>query len=427
MMKFVQRWKARWDCMNTNEIRSQFPILNRTMSNEPLIYFDNSATTLKPQCVIDKITEYYTYLGANAHRGDYEMSAQVDSAFEGARRRAQKFINAKYPEEIAYTSGSTDGLNQIALMITQQWLQPGDIVLSDESEHASSYLPWLQEGKKKGVNIDFIPLDDKGRITIENFESVLNERVKVVSIAQISNVLGYEAPIKEITKICHERGIYVVVDGAQSAPHISIDVQDLDVDFFVLSAHKLCGPTGIGFMYGKKEHFDALEPVFYGGESNARYDKDGNVVLKDSPLKFESGTQPIEGAIGMAAAMDFIDSIGKDEIHNYEVELKKYFLDKVKDLDTIHIYNKDASCGIVTFNMFDQGKMIFAQDVASYLNTKGIAVRSGQHCAKLLPDLLNTAGTCRASFYIYNTKEEIDTFVEVLKTVTLENCVNIFF
>ncbi len=413
--------------MKVNEIRNQFSILQRSMSGEPLIYFDNSATTLKPKQMIDAVTNYYTYLGANAHRGDYEMSAQVDRAFEGARKRAQQFINAKHIEEVAFTSGSTQGLNEIALMVTRQYLHKGDVVLSDQGEHASSYLPWLQAGKSKGVNIDFIPLDEEGKITVENFVSVLSDRVKVVALAQVSNVLGFEAPIKEITKICHERGILVVVDGAQSAPHIQIDVQDSDVDFFVLSAHKMCGPTGVGIMYGKKQYFDELEPVYYGGESNARYDMEGHLVLKDSPLKFESGTQPIEGAIGMAAAMDFLDEIGKDKIHAYEVELKEYFLEKVKDLDTIHIYNPSAKCGICTFNMFDQGKMIPAQDVASYLNTKGIAVRSGQHCAKLLPDVIDAFGTCRASFYIYNTKEEIDKFVDVLKTVTLENCVNIFF
>lgn len=413
--------------MDIQKIRNEFPILNRQMSGKTMIYFDNSATTLKPQSVIDAVMKYYTYLGANAHRGDYEMSAQVDSAFEGARKTAQKFINAKHIEEVAFTSGSSEGLNEIALMLTQQVLQEGDVVLSDESEHASSYLPWMHAGQKKGIDIQFIPLDDEGKITVDNFKNALNDKVKVVAIAQVSNVLGFEAPVKEIAKICHEKGIILVVDGAQSAPHLNIDVQDMDVDFFVLSGHKLCGPTGIGIMYGKKKYMDSLEPVFYGGESNARYDRCGSLTLKESPLKFESGTQPIEGAIGMAAAMQYLMELGKDEIHQYEVELKEYFLEKAKELDNLIIYNEHSKSGICTFNVTDNGKQIPSQDVASYLNTKGIAVRSGQHCAKLLPDVLNTFATVRASFYIYNTKEEIDVLIDALKSATLQNCVDIFF
>ncbi|MDO4466315.1 MAG: aminotransferase class V-fold PLP-dependent enzyme [Bacillota bacterium] len=413
--------------MDVNKIRQDFPILNRTMSGKPVVYFDNGATTLKPQPVIDAITNYYTYLGANAHRGDYEMSGQVDDAFEGARKTAQKFLNAKHTSEIVFTSGSSMGLNEIAIMVTRQYLKEGDVVLSDESEHASSYLPWLQAGKEKGTKVDFIPLDEEGKITVENFKKVLTDKVKVVALAMVSNVLGYTAPIKEITEICHEKGILVVVDGAQSTPHLSIDVQDLDVDFYVLSAHKMCGPTGVGVMYGKKKYLDELEPVFYGGESNARYNKCGELILKESPLKFESGTQPIEGVIGMAAAMNYLDSIGKEKIHDYEVELKKYFLEQTKDLENLIVYNRNSESGIVTFNMKDKGQLLFAQDVASYLNTQGIAVRSGQHCAKLLPDILQVPATIRASFYFYNTKEEIDRLVEALKHVTLENCVDIFF
>ena len=413
--------------MDNNKIRQDFPILKRTMNGKPVIYFDNSATTLKPQPVIDAVMNYYTYLGANAHRGDYEMSGQVDDAFEGARKRAQKFLNAKHVEEIVFTSGSSMGLNEIAIMVTRQYLNEGDVILSCESEHASSILPWLKAGESKNISIEYIPLDEEGKITVENFKNALHDKIKVVSIAQVSNVLGFEAPIKDITKICHEKGILVVVDGAQSTPHITIDVQDLDVDFFVLSAHKMCGPTGIGVMYGKKKYLDELEPVFYGGESNARFNKCGNLILKESPLKFESGTQPIEAVIGMGAAMDYIDAIGKENIHNYEVELKEYFLEQIKDMDNIVVYNKNSKCGIVTFNVLDHGKMIFSQDVASFLNTKGIAVRSGQHCAKLLPEILQVPATIRASFYFYNTKEEIDVFVAALKEATLANCVDIFF
>ena len=427
MMQSVHKWKARWVYMDINKIREDFPILKRSVNGKPLVYLDNGATTLKPQPVIDAVVNYYTYLGANAHRGDYEMSAEVDAAFEGARKRAQQFLNAKYKEEIVFTSGSSSGLNQIALMVTQQMMHEGDIVLTSENEHASSILPWLEAGKKKGIQVQYIELDAEGMITIEKVKDAINEHVKVISIAHVSNVLGNEAPIEEICKIAHEHGILVVIDGAQSTPHLPIDVQKLDCDFFVFSAHKLCGPTGIGVMYGKKAYLDALEPIYFGGESNARFNREGNLILKKTPLKFESGTQPIEGAIGMAAAMDYLDSIGKEKIHAYEVELKEYFLDQVKDMDNIIVYNPHSKCGICTFNVMDKGKMLFAQDVAGYLNSKGIAVRSGQHCAKLLPNILHTPGTIRASFYFYNTKEEVDQLVDALKTATVENCVDIFF
>lgn len=411
--------------MDQNKIRDDFPILKRSMSDQPLIYMDNGATTLKPQAVIDAVMNYYTYLGANAHRGDYEMSAQVDSAFEGARKVAAEFIHAPSEKLVAFTSGSTQGLNEIALMLIDQILIDGDGILTDEAEHASSILPWMKA--KKDLKLNYIPLDEEGKITIENFKKVLNPDIKVVCVAQVSNVLGFEAPIKEMAALCHEQDTILIVDGAQSAPHLNIDVQDLDCDFFVLSGHKLCGPSGIGLFYGKKKWMDQLEPVFFGGESNARFYKNGEVSLKETPLKFESGTQPIEGAIGMAAAMRYLMDIGKDEIHAYEVKLKKHFIERISELDNVIVYNKNSESGICTFNVSENGKLIPAQDVASYLNTKGIAVRSGQHCAKLLPDVIDAFGTVRASFYIYNTIEEVDTLVEHLKTATLENCVNIFF
>lgn len=413
--------------MKIDECRKDFPILQRTMNHRPLVYLDNGATTLKPQPVIDAVMYYYTYLGANAHRGDYEMSAQVDAAYEGTRKKTAAFLNARYPEEIIFNSGSSEGLNQVALMLSNQCLQAGDVILSDESEHASSVLPWIHASQSRKTKVEYIPLDEEGKITIENFKKALHEKVKVVCLAQVSNVLGFEAPIKEITKLAHEHGALVVVDGAQSTPHIPIDVQDLDVDFFAFSAHKMCGPTGVGVLYGKKELLDALDPVYYGGESNARFDRSGTLILKETPLKYESGTQPIEGVLGLGAAIDYIQSIGKDAIHAHEWELKQYFLEKAKSLKTIHFYNEHAQSGICTFNVFDKGQMIPAQDVASFLNTKGIAVRSGTHCAKMLVDVLQVPGTCRASFYIYNTKEEVDQLVSALQEATLENCIGIFF
>lgn len=413
-------------------IRADFPILKRKMNGYPLDYLDSSATTLKPQCMIDEVVRYYTYLGANAHRGDYEMSAQVDHAFESARQTAADYINASRKEEIVFTSGTTESLNEIALMVTNQLLKEGDVILSTETEHASSILPWQQAGYAKKIPVNFIPLTEEGRLTIDNFKKALddNPNTRVVMVAQISNVLGYQAPVKEMARLCHERDILFVVDGAQSVAHIPIDVQEMDCDFFAFSGHKLCGPTGIGVLYGKYELLEQLRPLFYGGESNARYYKAcESLVLKRTPLKYESGTQPIEGALGMAAAMRYLKKLGLNDIHEYEQELKQHFLKRAeKELgDKVKIYNADSKSGIITFNVFDHGKLIFPQDMASFLSSKGIAVRSGQHCAKLLGDIIKAPGTVRASLFFYNTIEDIDRLVDALKEASLEKCLDIFF
>lgn len=414
-----------------DEIRADFPILKRTMNGLPVDYLDNCATTLKPQQMIDEVVRYYTYLGANAHRGDYEMSAQVDYAYEGARKTTAEFIHAADPKEIVFTSGTTESLNQLALMITNQILQEGDVVLSTETEHASSILPWQEAGYDKKIAVDFIELTEDGRLTVENFKKAIEKfpKTKVVSFAQVSNVLGYTAPVKEITRIAHEHGIIVVVDGAQSIAHMPVDVADLDVDFFCFSAHKMCGPTGIGVLYGKSSWLEKLRPVYYGGESNARYYKYERMILRKAPFKFESGTQPIEGALGMAAAMRYINKIGKESIHEYELELKHYFLKRADEelKDKITIYNRDAESGIITFNVYDHGKLIFPQDMASYLSQKGIACRSGQHCAKLMYDFIKAPGTVRASAYFYNTFEDMDRLVEAIKHASVENTLDFFF
>lgn len=416
---------------NIDEIRAQFPILQRKMSGFPLDYLDNSATTLKPQAVIDAVVHYYTFLGANAHRGDYEMSAQVDSAFEGARKIMQGYIHAARPEEIVFTSGATEGLNEVAWMVVHQLLQPGDVVLSTETEHASNILPWQQAGFDKGVDVAFVPLNENGSFSMENFKKTLEEtpNVKVVTVAEVSNVLGYVAPVEEIGKICHEKGILFVVDGAQSVAHMPVDVQKMNCDFFCFSGHKMCGPTGIGVMYGKYELLDKLWPMLYGGESNARFNKDGELILKKAPMKYESGTQPIEGAIGMGAAAKYIESIGRQEIHDYELKLKQYFLKRADEelKDKIEIYNRDSESGIITFNVYDKGQLIFPQDVASYLSSQGIAVRSGQHCAKLMGTIIKAPGTVRASAYFYNSFEDMDRLVEALKETTFEKVLDIYF
>lgn len=417
---------------NIERIRADFPILKRTMSGYPLDYLDSCATALKPQPVIDEVVRYYTYLGANAQRGDYEMSSQVDFALDAARKTVMKFINASRKEEIVFTSGTTESLNMLALMITNQLLEPGDAILTAETEHASSILPWQQAGYDKKIPVNFIEVDQDGRITAENVAATFEKfpNTKVVMFAQVSNVLGFTAPIKEIAKIAHEHGALMVVDGAQSVAHQVIDVQDMDCDFFCFSGHKLCGPSGEGVLYGKFDLLEKLHPIFYGGESNARFSRScESLILKRTPFKYESGTMPIEGILGMAVAMRYLQSIGLNDIHAYEWELKQYFLKRAEAelKDKVKVYNPKSEGGIITFNVFDKGQLIFPQDLASFLSSKGIAVRSGQHCAKLMGEILGVPGTVRASIYFYNTYEDIDRLVDALKEATVEKCLDIFF
>lgn len=409
--------------MITEALRDDFPILKRKMMGHPLIYMDSGATALKPRCVIDAVSAYYTQLGANAHRGDYELSAEVDQRFENARDTAAAFLHAADRREIVFASGSSAALNQIASGYVLPRLQEGDVILSDVAEHASSVLPFMRAARQKGARMEYIPLDEQGRITMDNVKKAIHERVRFIVIAHITNVLGQQAPVQEICALAHAQGITVIVDGAQAAPHLPVDVQQLDCDFYVFSAHKLCGPTGIGVLYGKKALLDACEPLYLGGGSNARFDACGNLQLKETPFKFESGTPAIEGALGMKAAIDYLQALGMADIHTHEQQLRAYMVAGMKQMDHVILYNEEADSGIVTFNV----KNVFAQDAASWFNANGIALRSGQHCAKLLVDFLGTSATLRASLYVYNTKAEIDRFLEVLQGCTMENCLNIFF
>ena len=409
--------------MITEALRDDFPILKRRMMGHPLIYMDSGATALKPRCVIDAVSAYYTQLGANAHRGDYELSAEVDQRFENARDTAAAFLHAADRREIVFASGSSAALNQIASGYVLPRLQEGDVILSDVAEHASSVLPFMRAARQKGARMEYIPLDEQGRITMDNVKKAIHERVRFIVIAHITNVLGQQAPVQEICALAHAQGITVIVDGAQAAPHLPVDVQQLDCDFYVFSAHKLCGPTGIGVLYGKKALLDACEPLYLGGGSNARFDACGNLQLKETPFKFESGTPAIEGALGMKAASDYLQALGMADIHAHEQQLRAYMVAGMKQMDHVILYNEEADSGIVTFNV----KNVFAQDAASWFNANGIALRSGQHCAKLLVDFLGTSATLRASLYVYNTKAEIDRFLEVLQGCTMENCLNIFF
>ncbi len=408
--------------LDINKIKNDFPMFK----NHPeLVYLDNGATTFKPSCVIDTIKNYYEKTSVNVERGDYLLSHEVSSAYENARKTVANFINAKKDEEIVFTSGATDSLNMIAYGLIDK-LNKDDVILLTYAEHASNILCWFDIAKIKGCKIDYIDLEPNGKMTLEALKSKLDlyaNKTKVVSLAHISNVLGYKQDIKKIANVVHQYGALLVVDGAQSVPHIKTDVQLLDIDFLAFSGHKMCGPTGIGVLYGKYDLLDQLKPMRYGGGANSRFDINGNVLLQVTPHKFEAGTPNIAGALGLAAAINYLSDIGMDNIEAYEEELKAYMINKLSKLNNIHIYNADTTSGIVAFNASD----VFAQDAGSYLNTKNICIRSGNHCAKILHNLIKTDQTCRASLYFYNTKDDIDKFVAECANLNIENCVNIFF
>lgn len=387
------------------EIRKDFPLL---VKHPEVVYLDTAATSLKPQCVIDAITEYYTDYSANPHAEDYEMARVASEKFEEARAKIAKFINAE-PKEVCFTSGDTAGLNTVAFAIAET-LSEGDEVLLTIAEHASNVLPWFKVKDIKKINIGYIELNEDGKVTLEAVEKAITPNTKVISVAHITNVLGYKLDIKGICEIAHKHNIMVVVDAAQSVPHTKIDVKDLDCDFLLFSGHKMLGPTGIGVLYGKYQHLLNLNPLFNGGGNNTRFDTCGNYHLQLPPHKFECGTQNIAGAIGMGVAVDYINKIGIDFIENRERELRDYALSKLKQIEGVKIYNEGADCGIITFNYKD----VFAQDMATHLASYNVCCRSGQHCAKILLNYLETVATVRASLYFYNTFEEIDKFVEAV-------------
>lgn len=385
--------------------REDFPFLFNNIT-----YLDNGATTLKPISVVKKIEEYYTEYTSNAHRGDYKTSLKVDTEYELARNKVQNFINAKSRREIVFTSGTTESLNYIVTGFFSNLLEPGDEILITKSEHASNVLPWFRLAKELNLEVNYISLDSNYYVTIENVLKSLTSKTKVIALAQVTNVIGDLRPIKEIAKLAHERGIFLVVDGAQSVPHMKIDVQDLDCDFLAFSAHKLCGPTGVGVLYGKEELLEEMEPINLGGGMNESFDDVNDVYLKSLPARLEAGTPNIAGVIGLGAAIDYLNSIGMDNILEHERELRKYLINKLVDIKHIDIINLESDTGIVAFNVDG----IFSQDVAVYLDKYNICVRAGNHCAKILKDAVGVKNTCRVSLYFYNTKEEIDRLVELL-------------
>ncbi len=385
--------------------REDFPLLK-----QDIIYLDNSATSLKPQCVIDKMNDYYTNYSANAHRGDYDLSFRVDKEYEEARELVRDFINAKELEEIVFTSGATESLNMIVNGFFANLLEAGDEVLITTSEHASNVLPWFRLVKKLGIVVNYIPLDDNYYVTMDNVKKAVTNKTKVISLAGITNVIGDARPIREIASYAHSNNIFMVVDGAQMVPHVKVDVQDLDIDFLAFSGHKMCGPTGVGVLYGKKELLEHLEPINLGGGMNESFDSPDEVYLKPLPIRLEAGTQNIAGVIGLGEAIKYLNKIGMDKIIDYEHNLRKYLIDKLIMLKHIDIINVESDSGIVAFNV----NKIFSQDVAYYLNKYNICVRAGNHCAKILKSSVGVTNTVRVSLYFYNTMEEIDNLVELL-------------
>ena len=387
------------------------------MLNHDIIYFDNGATTLKPKCLLESLSDYYNNYSANAHRGDYDISLKVDSMYEHTRDLVRDLIGATDSSEIVFTSGATDSLNKIIFGYFRDKLVRGDQVLLTRAEHASNVLPWFELKDELGLDIDYIPLNENYLVTLDNVKKSITDKTRVISIAHISNVVGDVRPLKEIISYAHSKGILVVVDGAQSVPHKSINVVDLDIDFLAFSAHKMCGPTGVGVMYGKMELLNNIKPLIYGGGMNASFSDDGVRVYKELPHLLEAGTPNIADVIAFGRVVEYLNGIGFDKISSYEHELKRYALDKLSLNPNIIIYNGNSESGIITFNYKD----VFAQDLAIYLNKYNICVRAGNHCAKILKDELKVKNTCRISFYFYNTFDEIDKLCDVLDNPNIRN------
>ncbi len=386
--------------------REDFEILRKT-----IVYFDNGATTLKPNVVRDSILKYYDEYTANAHRGDYKTSAIVDNLYEEAREKVAKFINAKEKSEIVFTSGTTNSMNMIIFGYFKDNLKEGDEVLITLSEHASNIVPWFILEKEIGIKVKYIDLDNKHEVSIDNVKKAITDKTKVISIAMTTNVVGDTRPIKEISKIAHDNNILMVVDAAQGIAHSKIDVQNMDIDFMAFSGHKMYGPTGIGVLYGKFDLLDKVTPFNYGGGMNAMFTKDGYVELREIPTRLEGGTPNIEGVLGLGAAISYIEDIGIDKINKYEKELRRYLISELDKLDFIDVYNREVDTNIVAFNI----KGVFAQDTAVYLDKYNICVRAGNHCAKILDNEINISNTVRISLSFYNNKEEIDLLINVLK------------
>ncbi|MEC0180674.1 cysteine desulfurase [Paenibacillus peoriae] len=396
--------------MNTALIREQFPILHQEINGHPLVYLDNAATSHKPLAVIEAIKHYYEYDNSNVHRGVHTLGSRATDAYEGAREKVARFLNAKRSQEIIFTRGTTTALNLVASSYGRANCQAGDEIVITPMEHHSNLIPWQQVAKATGATLKYIPLQEDGSVDLADVENTITENTKIVAIAHVSNVLGVINPVKEIAAIAHRKGAIIVVDGAQSVPHMKVDVQDIDADFYAFSGHKMCAPTGIGALYGKKALLENMEPIEFGGEM---IDDVGlyESTWKELPWKFEGGTPIIAGVVGLGAAIDFLESIGLDAIAQHESRLVNYALGRLREVDGLKIYGPaERHVGLVTFNLDD----VHPHDVATVLDSKGVAVRAGHHCCQPLMRWLKASATARASFYLYNTEADVDALVSAL-------------
>ena len=393
--------------------------MNRSDFNmlDSIVYLDNAATTLKPRVLSEVVSDYYNNYTANASRGDYKIALKVDDKINETRSKIKDFINANSTDEIIFTSGTTDSLNKIAFGYFKYNLKSGDNVLITKAEHASNVLPWFELADELNLDIDYIPLNSDYSVTLDNIKRVIKSNTRVISLALVTNVIGDIRPIKEIIEYAHKNKIIVVIDGAQGIPHMRVDVKKLDIDFLAFSAHKMCGPTGVGILYGKKCLLDNMYPTTFGGGMNAKFTFDRDRSYKSLPSKLEAGTINIAGIIGFGKIIEYINNIGIDNINAYEHKLHKYAIEKLDAIDNVVIYNKDVDTPIITFNY----KNIFPQDLAIYLDKYNICVRAGNHCAKMLKDELKIKNTVRATLYFYNTKEDIDKLVNALANPNIMN------
>ena len=398
------------------KVRESFPILSRTVYGKPLIYLDNGATTQKPLCVLDAMREEYLNVNANVHRGVHWMSQQATDLHEAARETVRKFINARSTTEIVFTRGTTESLNLVASSFVEGCMKEGDEVIVSTMEHHSNIVPWQLQEQRKGIVLKVIPMTDEGELLLEEYEKLFTERTKLVSVTQVSNVLGTVNPVKEMIRIAHEHGVPVVVDGAQSVPHFAVDVQDLDCDFLAFSGHKVYGPTGVGVLYGKEEWLDRLPPYQGGGEMIERVSFE-KTTFERPPLKFEAGTPDYIATHGLATALDYVTSLGMDNILAHEQDLTRYALQQLREIEGMHIYGhrNDSGDAVISFNVGD----IHHMDLGTLLDQLGIAVRTGHHCAQPLMDRLGILGTVRASFGLYNTREEVDALVAGIKHIAM--------
>ncbi|ALX47174.1 cysteine desulfurase [Lentibacillus amyloliquefaciens] len=398
--------------MDVGAIREQFPILQQEINGHPLVYLDSSATSQKPVSVIEAVNAYYRENNSNVHRGVHTLGSRATDQYEGAREKVRKFINAKSTAEVIFTRGTTTSINTIAYSYARANLKEGDEIVITPMEHHSNLIPWQQAAKATGATLKYVSLQNDGTVSLDDVRETVTQNTKLVAMTHVSNVLGTVNPIKEITDIAHQNGAVMVVDGAQGAPHMKVDVQNLDCDFYTFSGHKMCGPTGIGILYGKQELLEEMEPFEFGGEM-IDFVNLYDATWKDLPWKFEGGTPIIAGAIGLGAAIDFLNDIGLDNITAHEQKLADHAMEKLRSIDGISIYGPEKRAALVTFNLED----VHPHDTATVLDAEGIAVRAGHHCAQPLMKWLDVTATARASFYLYNTEEDIDRLFDgLLKT-----------